>query len=1054
VFARFFIHRPVFAIVLSLFILIAGGVSIRALPVAQYPQITPPTVEVETVYVGANARTVEEFVATPIEQELNGAEGMTYLSSNSSSDGRYVLTCTFRLGMDPDIAAVDVQNRLKKAEGSLPPEVRNFGISVKKTSPDLLMAIPVSAAGGAYDDVFLSNFATLNLIDPLQRVPGVGLTRIVGQRDYAVRLWVRPDRLAKVGVTAGDLAGIVREQNVQAAAGLVGQPPTEPGTDFQYSVDVQGRLTTPEEYDEMIVRTRPDGSILRMKDVARTELGARDYKSFARRDGRPAVAVLVYQLPDANALDVADGVRATLDELSSRYPPGLEVEVAYDRTKFVRASIDGVIATLVEAIALVLVVVFLFLGSLRATFIPMLAVPVSIVGTFAAFVALGFSINTLTLFGLVLAIGIVVDDAIVVVEAVEHHIERGLSPAEATERAMAELSGPVVAIALVLVAVFVPVSFLGGITGELYRQFAIAVAVSVTISALVALTLTPALCRLFLRPRAPARGPVGFVLRWFNRGFEATTRGYVAVVRAAIRRTAFAAIALVGCYALAGGLGRTLPTSFVPEEDQGFVIVAAVLPDGASLERTGKLLARCEEALSKEPAVESMLALGGLNVVSGAFTSNNATMFVVLKDWKDRASPEDSADALIARLRATFAAYPEGVVLTFSPPPIPGLGTAGGFQFELQDQAGRTPAELSATARQFVSAAAQRPELVGVFTPFSADVPQVDLRLDRDKCKALGIPVDSVLSSLQTYLGGLQVNDTTLLGRTYKVVLQAESRFRTDAADIRNVHVRAADGSMVPLGTLVTIREKAGADVLQRFNLFRTAEITGAAAPGFSSGEAIRAMEETARAVLPRGYGFAWTGTAYQEKQSSGGQSLVFGLALAFVFLFLAALYESWTIPFGVILAIPLGILGAFAATWLRGTSNDVYVQIGIVVLIGLAAKNAILIVEFAKARRDAGADVADAATEAARLRLRPIVMTALAFILGVVPLVRATGAGAAARQSMGTAVFGGMLVATALGVVLIPVLYVAIERLVDRVRGRVRATTTAPEPSQAATAS
>src|SRR5262245_9916402 len=645
-FARFFIRRPVFAIVVSLVILLAGGVSIPTLPIAQYPQITPPTVEVETVYVGANAKTVEESVAVPIEQEINGAENMIYLSSKSSSDGRYLLTCTFRLGTNADIAAVDVQNRLKKAEGNLPPEVRNYGISVKKTSPDLLMAIPVHAPGGTYDDLFLSNYATLNLIDPLQRVPGVGLTRIIGQRDYAMRIWVQPDRLAKVGVTAGDLAGLVREQNIQAAAGQIGQPPAEPGTDFQYSVDVKGRLTTPEEYDQMIVRSRADGSVLRMRDVAHTELGAREYKSFARFNGEPSVLILVYQLPDANALDVADGVRRTLDELSPQFPPGLTVEVGYDKTKFVRASIESVIHTLAEAVLLVLAVVFIFLGSVRATLIPMLAVPVSLVGAFAAFVALGFSINTLTLFGLVLAIGIVVDDAIVVVEAVEHHIEHGLAPAEATERAMSEISGPVVAIALVLAAVFVPVSFLGGITGQLYRQFAIAIAVSVLISALVALTLTPALCRLLLRPRKAGRGPIAALLRGFNRGFDATTRGYVAVVRTAIRRAAVAAIALAGCYVAAGGLTRSLPTSFVPDEDQGYLFVAAVLPDGSSLERTGKLLERCEDEIRQDPAVDRVITLGGLNVITGAFTSNNGTLIVVLKDWAERPSKEASAAGL------------------------------------------------------------------------------------------------------------------------------------------------------------------------------------------------------------------------------------------------------------------------------------------------------------------------------------------------------------------------------------------------------------------------
>jgi HAE1 family hydrophobic/amphiphilic exporter-1/multidrug efflux pump len=1035
--ARFFLQRRVFAIVISLVITLAGTLALFHLPIALYPQITPPVVRVQTTYTGASAEVVEQSVATPIEQEINGAEGMLYMSSKSSSDGRYVLDITFGLGRDADLAMVDVQNRLSKAEAKLPQEVLSFGVTVKKQSPSMLMVLTLYSPDNSYDAVFLSNYATLNLVDPIKRIPGVGDLTIAGQRDYAMRLWLRPDKLAKLGLTADDVTRAIQEQNKQAASGQIGQPPAKAGVDFQYTVNVKGRLAASKEFGDIILRAQPDGSILRIKDVARTELAAQDYNNIGRLNGVPATVLIVYQLSDANALETARGVNTLMGELSHYFPPGLAYEVSYDNTRFITASLEEVVHTFFEALLLVALVVFLFLGTVRATLIPMLAVPVSIIGTFAAFVPLGFSINTLTLFGLVLAIGIVVDDAIVVVEAVEHHIEQGRPPFEAAKHAMAEVAGPVVAIALVLCAVFVPVAFLGGITGQLYRQFALTLSISVLLSALVALTLTPALCVMILRPRTRMRGPVGAALRAFNAGFARLTAGYTTGVRWAIRGWPVTLAVLLGLAALAFGLLRTLPTGFVPNEDQGVLFVAFILPDGASVERTDAVTRRAEEFLKKLDGVQSVVTMGGLNILTSVFTSNNATIIVSLKPWSERTTADTRLRTIFAKMRREFSSYPEAVALVMPPAPIPGLGTAGGFQFELQDQSGQSPGALDHTARQFLAAAAERPELSGLFTAFRTTVPQVKVDLDREKVKTLGIPVNTVFDSLQTYLGGLLVNDFNRFGRTWKVKVQAEPEFRLAPRNIQNIYVRTQTGSMVPLSTLATVKASVGPDMLQRYNLLRAAEVSGAAAPGYSSGQALQAMEEVAQATLPQGFGYEWTGTAFQEKAASGAQALIFGLALVLVFLCLAAQYESWGIPFGVLLGIPIGVAGAFLAVWLRGLTNDVYVQIGLVMLIGLAAKNAILIVEFAKEKHERdGLPLVEAALQGAQLRFRPILMTSLAFILGVVPLVIARGAGAASRWSLGTAVFGGMAAATALGVVIIPVLFVTIERLLARGRG------------------
>ena len=1026
--AKFFIHRPVFAIVISLLFLITGGLSIFSLPIAQYPQISPPTVEVEINYPGANAETVEQSVATNVEAEVNGAENMIYMSSKSSSDGRYVLTCTFKVGANLDLANVDINNRVNKATAKLPPEAIAYGISVKKKSPDILLAISIYSPDKTFDDTFLSNYTSINLVDPIARIPGVGSTMIVGQRDYAMRFWVRPDKLAKLGLTGSDLASVINEQNLVAPAGQVGQPPAKTGTQFQYTVNVKGRLTDPAEFENMIVRTLPDGSILRMRDVSRTELSGKSYTSFGRKDGIPSTVLIIYQLPGANAIQTVDNVRKLLDEAKKNLPPGLAIRVSLDTTEFVKVAIHEVFLALRDAIVLVLVVVFIFLGNFRATFIPMLAVPVSLVGTFGAFAALGFSINTLTLLAIVLAVGIVVDDAIVVVEAVEHHIEHGLSPMQATEKAMEEVSGPVVAIGLVLCAVFVPVSFMGGIVGQLYRQFAITISVSVILSVIVALTLTPALCTMMLRPRKEIRGPVGALLRGFNAVFNKVTGGYLGGVGFFLRRSVIGLACLAGLWFGAGSLLMKLPGGFVPNEDQGYFFAVFNLPDGASMERTDQLMKRAEADLKSIPGVDEVLTTGGLNLLTNAYTSNNASIITMLKPWEERKTDDEQLAVILATARRKFAAYPEAVSLVFPPPPINGLGNASGFVFELQDRVGRTPQELSAVKEKVMQAMAQRNELTGIYSGFSTSTPQVRLDIDRDKARTLNVPINSVFQGLQIYLGGLQVNDFNLFGRTYKVVIQAEPDFRKSPENINDIYLRSADNAMVPMSTVSSIRMTTGPDILQRYNMFRTAEINGANAPGISTGEALQVMEDLADHELPQGYGYEWTSIAFQEKEAGGTQGPIFTMAMIFVFLVLAAQYESWAVPFSVLLGLPVGVFGAFLGVKLTGLDNNVYVQIGIVTLMGLAAKNAILIVEFAKEYHEKGMGLVAAATEGAKLRFRPIMMTAFAFILGVIPLVIASGAGAAARTSIGIAVFAGMLFASTVGLFFIPMLYVLIQ--------------------------
>lgn len=1035
---KFFIDRPVFAIVIALVILIAGGLSIYGLPIAQYPNITPPTIQVTANYPGADAETLAQSVAIPIEEQVNGAEGMIYMSSTCTNDGRYSLVCTFEVGRDPDMANVDINNRVNKAMAKLPSDVVSQGISIKKQSPNMLMVISVYSPDKTYDEIFLSNYANNQMVDAIARTSGVGSTQLVGQRDYAMRLWVNPEKLSKLGLIPDDLIRVVNDQNVLAPAGSVGQPPAKAGNEFQFTVNAKGRLSTEEEFGNMIVRSQDDSAILRMKDVARVELAAYSYSNTGRLSGMPATLILIYQDPGANAITTADKLRKLLEEMKTSMPQGLDYEITLDTTDFVKTSIEEVLETLRDAIILVIIVVFIFLGSFRATFIPMLAVPVSLIGTFALFGPLGFSINTLTLFGIVLAVGIVVDDAIVVVEAVEKHIEDGHDPKEATRLAMDDVQGPVIAIALVLCAVFIPVAFMGGITGQLYKQFALTLSVSVVLSAIVALTLTPALCTMILKKRDEKKNLLTYFNMAFNFVFGKVTNVYVWSVKKILRLSLVFILLLFCIWGGAGYFLKILPTGFVPNEDQGYFFIAVTLPDGASLDRTDALSKRSEEFIMKLPGVKRVMTMGGLNILNNTYNSNTYTIVVTLEPWDERKSKEKSIKTIMMASKKELDSYPEATAMVVLPPPIPGLGSAGGVQFELQDRSSHTPEELDKVTQDFMAQLRKRPELMMVYTGYRTSLPQINLDLDRDKTSNMGISISSVFRSLQVFLGGYPINDFNLFDRTYKVMIQAEAEFRGNAKSISRIYVRTSDGDMVPLSTLATVNETSGPSLIQRYNLYRNSEIIGVGKTEYSSGQIMKAIEDTAAKYLPPGYGYEWSGTSYQEKMAGSAQSMIFVLALVFVFLFLAAQYESWAVPFSVLFGLPIGILGAFYSLWLLGVDDNVYAQIGLVMLLGLAAKNAILIVEFAKERYEhQGMSLFDATVEGSRLRLRPILMTSFAFILGVLPLVIASGAGAGSRHSLGTAVFGGMIFATSLGVFFIPLLYVVVQSIAEFFGGK-----------------
>jgi hydrophobe/amphiphile efflux-1 (HAE1) family protein len=1037
--AKFFIDRPVFAIVIAIVIVLLGIVAIPALPIATYPEVVPPVVEITANYRGGNSLDLEKTVAQPIEQQLTGLDGMLYFFSRSSNNGALTIDVTFELGTNVDLATVKVQNKVSVAMPQLPEDVQREGVTVKKVSSAFLFAIAVSAEDGRYNSLFLNNFATINLVDKIGSLPGVGDCRMAAPQNYGMRVWVNPDKMAELGVTATDVSNAIQSQNRQNPAGAIAQPPVIGHSDFQYPVNAQGRLETPAQFENIVVRAQPDGSLLRIHDLGQASLGAQDYANFSRLNSHPAAVIIVFLSPGANAVDTGNRVLAFMKQASQSFPAGIKYDINYDATRFVRASIRDVVLTLLEAIALVVIVVFVFLQNWRATLIPLLTVPVSILGTFALFPLLGFTINMTSMFGLVLAIGMVVDDAIVVVEAIQHNLDEGMPSREATLRAMEIVSGPVIAIACILAAVFIPVAFLGGISGQIYRQFALTIAVSVLLSAFNALSLSPALSAMILRPRKDSAGLLGGFFRRFNLAFNWTTHRYLSGVRVLIRRSALALVALAAIYAGAGFLFKMVPSGFLPDEDQGVFFAALRLPDGASIGRNEHTASQVEKIVASTPGVDYVTTFGGLDFVTSTSNSNVATIFGTLNPWDERTSKQTQFESILGHAQQGFSQLRDGFAFGFGLPPILGLGTSGGFDFLLEDRANGSIEDLSRTADALLAAARQRPELGTVVSTFRDSVPEYNVAVDTDKAQTLGIPVSDVYDSLQTFLGGLYVNDFNRFGRTWKVLMQADAEYRDQASDINRFYVRGSQGEMVPLGTLVRVKEVSGPEVIYRYNRYRAIEILGQAAPGHSSGEAAAAMEQVAQHNLPKGYGYEWTGTVYQQKLAEGKEGYTFGLAAILVFLFLAALYESWSIPFAVILAVPLGIFGALLAVFLRHYDYDIYTQIGIVTLIGLAAKNAILIVEFAKQKRESdGMSTVEAALEAAHLRLRPILMTSFAFILGVGPLVVATGAGASSRRALGTAVFGGMNAATLLAIFAVPVCFVVVSRLAERRKEKV----------------
>lgn len=1025
--SKFFIQNPIFASVISIVIVIAGAVAVGVLPIAQYPEITPPTVEVKATYPGASAMVVAETVASPIEQEVIGVEDMIYMSSVSAGDGSYTLTVSFEVGTNLDMAQVLVQNRAKLAEPKLPEEVRREGVKVKKKSANIILFASLFSPDGRFDELYMSNYATLRIRDTLSRIPGVGDITIFPASDYSMRVWLDPRKLKSLGMTTDEVLDAIREQNVQVAAGQIGQPPAPRGQSFQLAVNVLGRLTEIEQFEEIIVKTGKGGRITRLKDVARTELGGKTYDVTSRLSGTPSAAIAVYQLPGSNALDVSDRIRKALKEMSAYFPEGLEYKIPYDTTIFVDTAIKQVYITLLEAVALVFLVLFLFLQDWRATLIPAVTIPVSLIGTLAVLLPLGFSLNLLTLFGLVLAIGIVVDDAIVVVESTVAHMEHGMQRKEAAIKAMSEVSGPVVATTLVLLAVFVPAAFLPGITGQLYRQFALTIAVATIFSSINALTMSPALASLLLRLPPEKKN---FFFRGFDKFFKKSETGYMNVAKAVTRRSAIMLLLALGLAGLTGWQFTSLPSGFLPTEDQGYIMVHVQLPNAASQERTNEVLDQIDSILKETKGVADWVILGGFSLIDATNASNAAAVWVTLDPWEARTDPSLKQELILANLQGQFNRIQDSIIYGFFPPSIPGLGVAGGFQMQVEDRGGVGLQELDVMVREIIQDGNAQSGLAGLNTTYRVDVPQLFAEVDRTKAKTLGIPLTEVFGTLQAYLGSAYVNDFNKFGRTWQVKVQADHKFRIEPRDIRMLDVRNNDGVMVPIGTLVDVDHIVGPQTILRYNLYPTASITGAAAPGYSSGQALNLMEQLANQKLPTSMGFEWTGMSFQEKKVGSEAIMVFALAIVLVFLVLAAQYESWTNPAAVIMVVPLAVLGTVVALLMKGTDNNVYTQIGVVLLIGMASKNAILIVEFAMAEREKGKAIVEAVVDAAKLRFRPILMTAISSIAGFMPLVVASGAGAASQQAIGTAVVGGMIAATIMSLLFTPVFYVVMQRL------------------------
>jgi HAE1 family hydrophobic/amphiphilic exporter-1 len=1045
--SKFFIHRPIVAIVIAILTVIIGAVAVVGLPVAQFPQIAPPEVQVSAIYVGADAQTIEQSVATPIEQQMSGVDNMNYMYSlNSTANGQMRLIVNFDVATDPNTDLILGQSRVTQAASQLPADVNNYGVTVQKSVLAPLVLVALNSPKSTYDARFLANYAYINLVDQLTRVKGVGSVQVFGAGQYAMRLWVKPDQLAKLQITVPEIVSAIQTQNTVNPAGQVGSEPIPPGQAFTYSVRAQGRLSSPQEFEQIVIRETTDTGIVRVKDVARVELGSQDYSVTGHLDGNPSAIIAVYQLPGSNAVDTAAGVRKLFSEAKQRFPGDMDFSIPVDTTRAVNEGIKEIVETLLIAIVLVVAVVYLFLQGWRSTLIPLLAVPVSLVGTFVFFPLFGFSINTLSLFGLVLAIGLVVDDAIVVVEAVERHIEDGLSPKEAALKAMQEISGPVVGIALVLSAVFIPTAFIPGITGRLYQQFAVTIAISVILSAFNALSLSPALAALILKPKtAGKKGLLARFFNWFNRTFERATNGYVRISGALLRKTAVAVVMLAG-FAVGGlWIGGKLPVSFVPDEDQGYFYINVQLPNSASLQRTEEVMAKLQKVAAGVPGVEHVTTISGFSLLSLVRTSYSGFGFISMKEWSDRTTREEQFQEIKARLNRAFSNLPEAVAFGFSPPAIPGVGTSGGFTFLLEDRSGSDVKFLSDNLNRFVAAARKRPEIAGLSTTFLPSVPQQLIHVDRDKVIKQGVAVNDVYRTIQAFMGGLFVNYFNRFGRQWQVYIEAEGEYRTRQENVGQFYVRNSRGEMVPLSALTKFESGNGPEFTMRFNEYRAAQLNGSAAPGFSTYQAMKALEETFAQTMPPQMGFDYSGISFQEKKAQEGVSsgVIFGFSLLFVFLILAALYESWSLPFSVLLSTPVAVFGAFAFLWLRRTvlghlvpqymvqiENNVYSQIGLVMLIGLAAKNAILIVEFAKDEFEKGRPLAEAAMEGARLRLRPILMTSLAFILGCLPLWTASGAGAVARQIMGTTVIGGMVAASGIGIFLVPAIFYIVEKI------------------------